>query len=126
MHLLKLICLIPYVLFETCDSSDSDGSEYSNSPAKRRKRRGEGSSSTSSSQELSSAISKSASILSRALLVCEEKEETRHKELINMEERKLKIEELKTDISSQAITGLTAAVNKLATSILALASDRNP
>ncbi|KAJ8631267.1 hypothetical protein MRB53_024590 [Persea americana] len=111
---------------QSLPSLDSDGSEFSNSPAKRRRKRGEGSSNTSSAHELSSAISKSASILSEALLQCEEKEDRRHKELINVEERKLKIEELKTDISSQAINGLTAAVNKLATSILALASDRNP
>ncbi|RWR81924.1 trihelix transcription factor ASR3-like protein isoform X2 [Cinnamomum micranthum f. kanehirae] len=106
---------------------DSDGSEHSNSSAKRRRKRGEGSSSTGADHELSSAISKSASILSEALLACEEKEERRHRELINVEERKLKIEESKTDISRQAINGLTAAVNKLATSILALASERrNP
>lgn len=111
---------------EMCGSSDSDGSEHSNSSAKRRRKRGEGSSSTGAAHELSSAISKSASILSEALLACEEKEERRHRELINVEERKLKIEESKTDISRQGINGLTAAVNKLATSILALASDRNP
>lgn len=43
-----------------------------------------------------------------------------------MEERKLKIEESKTEIHRHAINGLTAAIDKLATSIVALVSDRNP
>lgn len=109
-------------------SLDSDGSEYSSSPAKRRRRRrrGEGSSSTNATDDLTSAISKSASILSETLLACEEKEERRHTELLNVEERKLKIEESKTEIHRHAINGLTAAIDKLATSIVALVSDRNP
>ncbi|KAL5977201.1 hypothetical protein ACLOJK_021543 [Asimina triloba] len=101
---------------------DSDGSEYSNSPSKRR-RKGEGGSSDPS-HELRSAISKSASILSEAMLACEEKEERRHKEMLRLEERKLRIEASNGEISMQAINALTTTINKLATSIMALVSEK--
>lgn len=117
--------LIPFVTRETCiDSSDSDVSEYSNSPTKRR-RKGEASSSSSTAQELGSAISKSASMIEKTLMECEENEEKRHKSLLDIEERRLKIEEAKAESSMQAINGLTEAINQLATSIFALVSERS-
>lgn len=119
-----------------CGSSDSDTSEYSDSPAKRRKRGAEGGSgdqqgtsagatataSASTSQELGTAISKSASIIADALQSCEEREERRHRDLVSLHERRLKIEESKTEINREGINGLVDAINKLANSILALAS----
>ncbi|KAF8390928.1 hypothetical protein HHK36_023228 [Tetracentron sinense] len=108
-----------------CDSSDSDTSEYSGSPAKRR-RRGEGTSrSSETSLEVGSAISKSASIIAEALQACEEKEEKRHRDLLSVQERRLKIEESRTEINREAINGMVDAVNKLANSILALVSEKN-
>lgn len=126
-----------YAVEIICGSSDSDTSEYSDSPAKRRKRGGaEGGSgdqqgtsagatataSASTPQELGAAISKSASIIADALQSCEEREERRHRDLVSLHERRLKIEESKTEINREGINGLVDAINKLANSILALAS----
>ncbi|XP_010272295.1 PREDICTED: trihelix transcription factor ASR3-like isoform X2 [Nelumbo nucifera] len=105
---------------------DSDTSEHSQSQAKRR-RRGEGTSSASNnSHEVGSAISKSASIIAEALQACEEKEERRHRDLLTMQERRLKIEESRIEINREAINGLVDAINKLSSSILALVSNRTP
>lgn len=122
-----------------CDSSDSDTSEYSDSPAKRRRGGGGGGEGTSgaggaggttttatatasgsTSIEVGSAISKSASIIAEAIQASQEREERRHQDVLNLLERRLKIEESNTEI----INGLVDAINKLANSILALAADR--
>ncbi|KAM4101394.1 hypothetical protein ACJW30_05G140400 [Castanea mollissima] len=114
-----------------CDSLDSDTSEHSDSPAKRRRKggeSGEGTSGTanasSSSHEVGTAISKSASIIAEALQASEEREERRHRELLSLQERRLEIEESKTEINRQGINGLVDAINKLADSIHALASHK--
>ncbi|PON51364.1 Myb-like domain containing protein [Trema orientale] len=124
---------------------DSDTSEHPNSPAKRRKKasdhqqqqhhQGPGtapttsasgrSSSSSSDQVVATAISKSASIIAEALQACEEREERRHRDLLSLHEKRLKIEESKTEVNRQGINGLVDAINKLANSIQALASDRH-
>lgn len=52
----------------------------------------------------------------------EERQERRHKEVVRMQERRLKIEESKAEINRQAMSGLVDAINQLATSLLALAS----
>ncbi|GMI93607.1 hypothetical protein like AT2G35640 [Hibiscus trionum] len=112
-------------------SSDSDTSEYSDSPAKRRRRgrhNGEGTTSggaSSNSHEVSTAISKSASIIAEAIQASEESEERRHRDLLSFHERRLQMEESKTEINKQGINGLVDAINKLANSILALASHKN-
>lgn len=112
--------------------SDSDTSEHQVSPAKRRKRGEEGPSgvagggiSGNKSHEVGSAISKSASTIAAAIQACEEREERRHKKLLSLHERRLKIEESKAEISRQGFNGLVDAVNKLANSILALAAQNN-
>ena len=117
---------------EMCDSSDSDTSEYSDSPAKRRRRsaagNGEGTSATASaddSNEVGSAISKSASIIAEAIQASEESKERRHRDLVSLHERRLKIEESKTEINKNGIEGLVEAINNLANSILAIASHKN-
>ncbi|MBA0865303.1 hypothetical protein Goshw_010997, partial [Gossypium schwendimanii] len=125
--------LVPYLSFfnglEMCDSSDSDTSEYSDSPAKRRKRgtgNGQGSSggtaSANNSNEVGTAISKSASIIAEAIQAGEEREERRHKDLVSLHERRLKMEESKTEMDKRGLDGLVDAINKLANSILALAT----
>ncbi|XP_057789730.1 trihelix transcription factor ASR3-like [Salvia miltiorrhiza] len=98
-------------------TEDSDTSEYSGSAAKRRKRRdgGEGG-------EVGSAISKGASIIAEAIQSCEDREDERHKQMVNLHERKLQIEETKAEINRQGINGLVDAINKLANSMLALAA----
>ncbi|XP_042477889.1 trihelix transcription factor ASR3-like [Macadamia integrifolia] len=115
----------PAQLSQPLPSLDSDTSEHSNSSAKRR-RRGEGTSSSgNTSYEVGSAISKSASIIAEALQACEEKEEKRHRDLLSLQERRLKVEESKTEINREGTNGLVDAINKLASSILALVSDKN-
>ncbi|XP_029121186.1 uncharacterized protein [Elaeis guineensis] len=104
---------------------DSDDDEHSNSP-ERKRRRGEGSSSKNSSHKLSSAISKSASILAEAFQASEDKEERRHKDLMRIEERKAKIEQSKAEISIQSMEGLATAINQLASSILGSLADKGP
>ncbi|URE04315.1 hypothetical protein MUK42_21458 [Musa troglodytarum] len=51
-------------------------------------------------------------------------EEVRHKDLISMERRKAKLEESKSVMGMQSMDGLAAAINKLASSILGLATGR--
>ncbi|XVF25357.1 hypothetical protein REPUB_Repub13aG0206000 [Reevesia pubescens] len=111
---------------------DSETSEYSNSPAKRRRRSGgngegtsTGTTSANNSNEVGTAISKSASIIAEAIQGSEERQERRHKDLVGLHERRLKIEESKTEINKRGIDGLVDAINKLANSILALASHKN-
>lgn len=126
---------------ETCESSDSDTSEHSDSPAKRRRRGGasgagasgdqqqgistSGTMSASTSSEVGTAISRGASIIAEALQGCEEREERRHREILSLHERRIQIEESKTEINRQGISGLVDAINKLANSIHALASNKN-
>ncbi|XP_068325483.1 uncharacterized protein [Pyrus communis] len=118
---------------------DSDTSEHSDSPAKRRRRasgRGggdgggdqggtSGTVSASTSSEVGTAIAGGASLIAEALQGCEEREERRHREMLSLHERRLQIEETKTEINRQGINGLIDAINKLANSIHALASNKN-
>ncbi|KAL6197016.1 hypothetical protein ACLB2K_032629 [Fragaria x ananassa] len=118
--------------------SDTDTSEHSDSPAKRRRRGGRssggggdqqqgistsGTVSAGTSSEVGTAISRGASIIAEALQGCEEREERRHREILSMHERRIQIEETKTEINRQGISGLVDAINKLANSIHALASN---
>ncbi|XP_052200907.1 uncharacterized protein LOC127807251 [Diospyros lotus] len=101
---------------------DSDTSDYSDSPAKRRRRRGGGEGTSGCSNEVGSAISKSASMIAEAIQACEEREERRHRELLSLQERRLQMEESRMEMTRQGISGLADAINKLASSILAFAS----
>ncbi|GAB4829435.1 hypothetical protein Ancab_019106 [Ancistrocladus abbreviatus] len=121
------------------DSSDSDTSEHSGSQAKRRRASGghgevsdqqQGGTraatttiTTTSPEEVGSGISRSASIIAEALQASEEREEKRDKDLLNLHERRLKIEESKEETNRH---GLVEAINNLANSILTLASHSNP
>ncbi|KAL3344195.1 hypothetical protein AABB24_023564 [Solanum stoloniferum] len=128
---------VPYTqpLPTMCDSSDRDKSEHSDSPAKRR-RKGEGGGGEASGtsgdhhninnlQEVGSAIFKSATIIAKTIKASEEGEERRHREMLNLHERRLQIEESKAEISRQGINGLVDSINRLANSILSLASNNN-
>ncbi|XP_061370638.1 trihelix transcription factor ASR3-like [Gastrolobium bilobum] len=87
-------------------SEDDDGSE-----SKRRKVR-----------NLGSSIIRSASVLARAITSCEEKKEKRHRELIEMEQRRLQIEEARNEVHRQGIATLVAAVTNLSGAIQSLIS----
>ncbi|KAE8659600.1 alpha-glucosidase-like [Hibiscus syriacus] len=110
---------------------DSDTREYSETPAKRRKRGGNGegtsggTTSANKTNDVATAITKSASIIAEAIRASEEREERRHRDLLNLHERRLKMEESKTEINKRGLDGLVDAINKLANSILALASQDN-
>ncbi|CAN4081898.1 unnamed protein product [Withania somnifera] len=111
-----------------CESSDSSG--RSDSPAKKRRMSGggEGTSGTSkgnTSQEVGIAITKSAAIITEAIQSCKEREEKRHRELLSLHQRRLQIEESKAEINREGINGLVDSINKLASSILALAANKN-
>lgn len=67
---------------------------------------------------------KSTVELSKTLLECEDKRDRRHRDLIGFEERKLHIEETKTEISRVGVAGLITAVNNLASAVLSLSADR--
>ncbi|XP_060193170.1 uncharacterized protein LOC132622566 [Lycium barbarum] len=118
------------------DSSDPDhSSERSDSPAKKRRMSGGGEGTSTgtakddninnSSQEFGSAISKSAAIIAETIQSCEEREEKRHRELLNLHQRRLQIEESKAEINREGINGLVDSINNLASSILALAGNKN-
>ncbi|OWM74696.1 trihelix transcription factor ASR3 [Punica granatum] len=124
---------------ERSDTSDSETNEHSHSsPAKRRRRiaravggpEEEGkraaaaasSGGTSSYEAVGTAISRSASIIAEALQACDEREERRHRDLLGIQERRLKLEESNAETNKQGINGLVDAINKLADSIHALAA----
>ncbi|XP_027364660.1 trihelix transcription factor ASR3-like [Abrus precatorius] len=85
-------------------SEDDDGSE-----SKRRK-----------VKNLGSSIMRSASVLARALRNCEEKKEKRHRELIELEQRRLQMEEARNEVHRQGIATLVAAVTNLSGAIQSL------
>ncbi|CAA7020369.1 unnamed protein product [Microthlaspi erraticum] len=68
------------------------------------------------------ALSRSASLIAQVMRESEERQERRHKEVVRLKERRLEIEETKAEINRQGMSGLVDAINKLATSILALVS----
>ncbi|KAK1308467.1 hypothetical protein QJS10_CPA09g00926 [Acorus calamus] len=117
---------------QMCGSSGSDGSQYSSgspplSKKKRKRRKDEGTNNAATTtnnptSELATTISKGACVLAEALLANEEREKERHKKMLSLEEKTLRIEEIKADLTKQYMDGLLDYINKLANSILALAS----
>lgn len=86
---------------EQSEDDDGDGSE-----SKRRKVR-----------NLGSSIMRSASVLARALRSCEEKKEKRHRELVELEQRRIQMEEARNEVHRQGIATLVAAVSNLSGAI---------
>ncbi|KEH43463.1 trihelix transcription factor ASR3 [Medicago truncatula] len=96
---------------ERTESSDSEKSEDNDeddggSESKRRK-----------VKNLGSSIMRSASVLARALRRCEEKKEKRHRELIELEQRRIQMEESRNEVHRQGIATLVAAVSNLSGAI---------
>ncbi|CAJ1976708.1 unnamed protein product [Sphenostylis stenocarpa] len=96
------------------ERSESSGTEHSEddddgSESKRRK-----------VKNLGSSIMQSASVLARALRSCEEKKEKRHRELIELEQRRLQMEETRNEVHRQGIATLVAAVTNLSGAIQSL------
>ncbi|KAF8769227.1 hypothetical protein HU200_006731 [Digitaria exilis] len=72
---------------------------------------------------LGSSVVRSATVLARTLVACEEKRERRHREVLELEERRLRLEEQRTEVRRQGFAGLVSAVNSLSSAIHALVSD---
>ncbi|XP_074272442.1 uncharacterized protein LOC141596243 [Silene latifolia] len=73
-------------------------------------------------QDISSAICRSASIISEAIQANEQNEERRHKEIMQIHETRLRFEESRLEVTRQGFNGLNDAINKLANSILTWAN----
>nr|BAH02611.1 sh4 homologue [Echinochloa crus-galli var. crus-galli]BAH02615.1 sh4 homologue [Echinochloa crus-galli var. praticola] len=72
---------------------------------------------------LGSSVVRSATVLARTLVACEEKRERRQREVLELEERRLRLEEQRTEVRRQGFAGLISAVNSLSGAIHALVSD---
>ena len=68
---------------------------------------------------------RSASVLARALRSCEKKKEKRHREMVELEQRRLQIEETRNEINRQGISSLVAAVTNLSGAIQSIISERH-
>ncbi|XP_062224975.1 trihelix transcription factor ASR3-like [Phragmites australis] len=93
------------------ESGDDGGSDGEPEPKRRRLNR------------LGSSVVRSATVLARTMVACEEKRERRHRELLDLEERRLRLEEERTEVRRQGFAGLISAVNSLSSAIHALVSD---
>ncbi|XP_057734880.1 trihelix transcription factor GTL1-like [Arachis stenosperma] len=94
---------------EEDSDNDDDGSE-----SKRRK-----------VKNLGSSIMHSASVLARALRSCEEKKEKRHREMMELEQRRIQMEEARNEVQRQGIATIVAAVTNLSGAIQSLINN-NP
>lgn len=75
-------------------------------------------------RKLGSSIKRSTSVLAKTLIECEEKKEKRHQHVIQLEERRLQIEETRNEVNKQGFDGLITAINNLSGAIQSLASNR--
>ncbi|KAG7598873.1 Myb-like domain [Arabidopsis suecica] len=130
----------PILPTKDSSSSDSDTSEYSDtSPAKRRRTMPTttagpsgggggleaeevGRSKRDEETTVAAALSRSVSVIANVIRESEERQDRRHKEVMNVQERRLKIEESNVEMNREGMNGLVEAINKLASSIFALAS----
>ncbi|XP_020594660.1 uncharacterized protein LOC110034753 [Phalaenopsis equestris] len=92
---------------------DGDGSPSPPPPPSGGKRR----------RGLGSSVVRGAAELARTLMACEERKERRHRDLMELEERRLRMEENRTEMNRQAVAGLIAAVNGLSAAIHSLVAD---
>jgi hypothetical protein len=96
--------------------SGSDGGQSGDAdkPEAKRRRRG--------AERLGSSVVRSATVLARTLVACEDKRERRHREVLELEERRLRLEAERNEVRRQGFAGLVAAVNGLSGAIHALVS----
>ncbi len=112
------------------DSSDDEEEIYTGRSTKRRRKTTTRMSSgiaaaAAGAEAIAPAMFKSTVEITQTLLACEDKNDKRHRDLLAVEERKLHIEEAKTEISRAGVAGVITAVNNLASAILALAGDKS-
>jgi hypothetical protein len=114
-----MILLHVYVAEEDMTGSSESGSDGGQSgdadePEAKRRRRG--------AERLGSSVVRSATVLARTLVACEDKRERRHREVLELEERRLRLEAERNEVRRQGFAGLVAAVNGLSGAIHALVS----
>ncbi|KAL0005045.1 hypothetical protein SO802_012606 [Lithocarpus litseifolius] len=100
---------VPPVVSEKSDSSETELSEMHDSSSKRRKVRRR--------RNIGSTIMRGASVLAQTFRDCEEKKEKRHQEVMELEQRRLQIEEKRNEVNSQGMTRLVAAMTNLSGAI---------
>ena len=76
-------------------------------------------------RNIGSSIIRSASVLARTMKSCDERKERRHREVMELEERRMQIEESRNEANQQGIIGLVSAVNNLSGAIQTLISGRH-
>lgn len=94
---------------EESDSSGKESSENIDSETKRKKVR-----------KIGSSLLRNASFLSQTLKSCEEKKEKRHQEVMELEQRRLQIEETQNQVNQKGITDLVAAMTNLSGAVQSL------
>ncbi|KAK8484171.1 hypothetical protein V6N13_122281 [Hibiscus sabdariffa] len=99
----------PATVSERSDSSETESSENRGSETKRKKVR-----------KIGSSIMRSASVLARALRSCEESKEKRHQQVMELEHRRLRIEETQNEVNRKGMTELVAAMTNLSGAIQSL------
>lgn len=73
-------------------------------------------------EKIGSSIKRSASLLAKTLQKCEEKKKKRHHEIMEIERKKLEIEEAQNEVNRQGMVNLVEAVANLSTAIQSLIS----
>ncbi|KAH1122222.1 hypothetical protein J1N35_005382 [Gossypium stocksii] len=99
----------PVTVSEESDSSETESSESLDSKTKRKKIR-----------KIGSSIMRSASVLAQTLKSCEENKEKRHQQVMELEHRRLQIEETRNEVNRKGITDLVAAMTNLSGAIQSL------
>lgn len=110
----------------TGSSSDSGSSSGragggGDEPEAKRQRRQRGR--VSDRGRVGSSVVRGATVLARTLVACEEKRERRHRERLELEERRLRLEAERAEARRQGFAGLISAVHSLSGAIHALVSD---
>ncbi|XVE74603.1 hypothetical protein DITRI_Ditri12bG0030600 [Diplodiscus trichospermus] len=100
----------PITVSEESDSSETKSSENLDSESTKRKK----------VRKIGSSIMRSASVLAQTLKSCEEKKEKRHQEVMELEQRRLQIEETRNEVNRKGITDLVAAMTNLSGAIQSL------
>ncbi|ONK71151.1 uncharacterized protein A4U43_C04F5320 [Asparagus officinalis] len=71
-------------------------------------------------RDTGSSLIEGASMIARTLLSCEEKQEKRHRDLIQLHERRLRLESDRIELNRQGFAGLISAVSSLSSAIHAV------
>lgn len=107
------IRLFLFILVEGSESSATESSDKLDTGTKRRKVR-----------NIGASIKHSASILAQTIRNCEEKKDKRHQEMMEIEQRRLQLEEARNEVNREGMANLAMAVTKLSTAIQSLISDQ--